>query len=64
MVVAPMMVLVTFQRLLHQASASCVQLRPCFCATLLYSATASRASDLLYLRAAQPQAPFLALVQA
>ena len=49
MVVAPTIVLVTFQRLLHQASASCVGLRPCFCATCAYSPTASRASDLLYL---------------
>ena len=49
MVVAPMIVEVTFQRLLHQASASCVGVKPCFSATLAYSATASRANDLLYL---------------
>ena len=51
MVVAPMIVEVTFQRLLHQASASCVGVKPCFSATLAYSATASRANDLLYLPA-------------
>jgi len=49
MLVAPMIVLATFHRLLHQASASCVGVSPCRSATRAYSATASRASDLLYL---------------
>ena len=38
--VAPMMVDATFQRPAHHASASCVGVRPCFCATLTYSPTA------------------------
>ena len=59
--VAPMMVLVTKFRECAHASAICVGLRPCRCATATYWATASRASERLYLR--QPGVPSECLAQ-
>lgn len=48
MVVAPMMVEVTYQREAHQASASCVAVRPLLAASSAYFLVAAEVMGLMY----------------